>query len=123
MDISKLLLVLAAINGGMDFAVLVGKAPYRNYMNDKPSEEIIGYRYDIALQGNRLTTLSVKIEGADTSPHLTDEMIALATTEGRYIYCKFEDFAAKMYQIRQEPIRFTATAKKIILLDSKEAAK
>ena len=60
---NKLEVTLAALNKGQDYAILTGKSPIYSYDNGKrTSDSPIGFKVSVALQGNRLSPLSVKIE-------------------------------------------------------------
>lgn len=106
---------VAGLNGNQD-VVLVGKSPLLNYENGKPKSSVpIGVKYQVALPGNRLTTITVKIEGAYQCPQLTYEDIQEATSQGDYIYVNFLGSVCNMYTISGEQ-RISATAKSLSLL-------
>jgi len=78
---NRLKTTLAAVNGGTDIALLVGKSQIFPYENGKKAGDTpIGERLNIALQGARLALLSVKFE-CDPLPNVTDEQIAEACAD------------------------------------------
>jgi hypothetical protein len=66
----KLVLTLPAVNGGQDAAVLTEKSDLFVYVDgNKTSDVPIGTKFVIALQGNKLSPLTVKIKGNDPLPN------------------------------------------------------
>jgi len=101
---NKLDTTLAAVNGGLQESILTGKTPVYSYDNGKKTSEIpIAYKATAALLGNRLTTISVKIDGsADPLPKITEEQIDAACRGDNgadFIYVTFKDAAVSLYSI------------------------
>ena len=101
---NKLDTTLAAVNGGLHESILTGKSPVYEYKDGKKVSEIpIAYKATAALLGNRLTTLSVKIEGgADPLPKITEEQIDAACRGDNgvdFIYVTFKDATVSLYSI------------------------
>ncbi|MCL1822611.1 MAG: hypothetical protein FWG44_00210 [Oscillospiraceae bacterium] len=96
--IKKLDLTLAAINGGQETAILTAKADFFPYANGKKSSETpIGVKFTVALQGNKFTSLDVKIKGVDPLPNVTDEQLTVACATMKYPIVKFTDCKVTLY--------------------------
>lgn len=98
---NKLEVSLPAINKGQEFAVLTGKSPIYFYEDGKrTSETPIGTKITVALQGNRFTSLTVKIEGkTDPLPNITDEEIETSLVNIELFVVKFTDCRVTLYNI------------------------
>jgi hypothetical protein len=111
------------MNAGHDVVLLADKGSYFPYENNKRlSDTPLGVKYGVLLPGNRLCALNVKIEGADTSPQLTDEIIAAATEERKYIYVKFTDCSVSLYTMNGT-MGMSATAKGVEILGTAKEGK
>ena len=109
---------LTAVNGSQDYAIVTGKADLFQYENGKRiSDERIGIKINVVLQGNRLSSLSIKIEGKDPLPNVTDEQIIAACAAKKFIYAKFTDCKITLYTMNGT-MGMTAVAKNVELLDT-----
>ncbi len=108
---NKIETTLMAINGNQDFAIIVGKSDVFQYENgQRTSKERVGVRLNLALQGNKLTPISARIDGADPLPDLTDEHIAETCRQRKFLYVKLIEPVVSIYTINNN-INMTATAK------------
>lgn len=105
---NKIRTTLAAING-FDFAVLTGKNDVFVYEQGKRVGDRIGVKLTVALHGNRLQSLPIKVVGADPLPDVTDDQIEEACKQRKYIYVKPLECELTIYAI--DGMRMTATAK------------
>lgn len=107
----KIQTTLQAINGGQDFAIIVGKSDVFQYENgQRTSKERVGVRLNLALQGNKLTPISARIDGADPLPDLTDEHIAETCKQRKFVYVKLHDCVVSLYTMNGN-MGMSATAK------------
>ena len=106
-----------AINGSLDWAVLVGKRPIYPYEDKKRTSDTPDrVRYDVLLPGNCFTTLGVSIPGnVDALAAITDEQIAEACATLRPLLARFTNCTVKVYTINGEQ-RMSATASGIELV-------
>jgi hypothetical protein len=96
--LKKLDLPLAAVNGGHETAILVEKADLFNYVDGKKTGDTpIGKRFTVALFGGKLTSLTVKIKGADPLPNVTDEQITAACAAMKFPIVRFTDCKVTLY--------------------------
>jgi hypothetical protein len=114
---SKIELDLAAVNGGQDFAVLTGKGVIYPYEGGKRTSDVpVGTKVTVALQGNMLTPLSVKIPGnADPLPKASDEQIAASMASLKLVGVRFTDCRISLYSIENQ-IVMSATASGVELV-------
>lgn len=87
----KVQVPLAAINGGADYAILVGKDemfPWEN--GHRVSDVPIGVKLKLLLQNGRMEPLTVKFP-SDPLPKITDEAIAEACSACRFLFVKVPD--------------------------------
>lgn len=98
---NKLEVTLSAINKGQEFAILTGKSPIYSYEDGKrTSETPIGTKITVALQGNRFTSLTIKIEGkTDPLPQISDEEIETTLVNIELLVVKFTDCRVTLYNI------------------------
>lgn len=114
----KLEVDLPAVNQGLDFALLVGKSDVFPYENGKRLSNVReGVKLTVALQGARLSPLSIKFNH-DPLPNLTDEQIETACLECNFIYVQIPDCIVNLYSSSSGGIGMTATAQtaKIVTL-------
>lgn len=117
-NLQNLSFSIPLINSGIEQAILVDKSPVFQYENRKKvSENPIGTRYIVALQGNLLTTIAVKVEGADSLKNLKPDYIQDQTSASNFIYVEFAESVVKIYTINGEQ-KFSASAKSISLVDN-----
>lgn len=101
---------LAAVNGGVDYAVLTGKNEIFPYADGKKtSENPIGVKLTVALQNSRLSPLTVKFDH-DPLPSVDDAQIEAACTAGKFIYVRIPDCKVKVYSSTGSGLGMTATA-------------
>ncbi len=117
MSTNKINTNLSAINGGQDIVILVAKTVAYPYINGKRSDAPNGFKFDVALQGNKLTPLSVKIEGVDPLPQVTEEVLTAATVAGKFIYARIIDCTVSIYTMNGN-MGMAATAKGIEVLNA-----
>ena len=110
---------LPAVNGGQELAVLTGKRASYPYTDGKRGETPDGNTFDIAMQGNRLTALSVKVLGVDPLPNVTDEAISEAVAAGQFPYVRFADCKISVYTMQNE-MRMSATATSVELVEPRK---
>ena len=116
----KLEVDLAAVNG-VDYAILVGKSDVFAYENGKKiSDQRTGVKLTLALQGSRLSPLTVKFEH-DPVPKVTDEQIETAVLECKFIFVQIPDCAVNIFSSSSGGIGMTATAEtaQIVTLNGK----
>ncbi len=108
---NKIETTLAAVNGGVDVALLVGKAPIYPYENNKRMSDIpVGVRLTLALQNARMAQLAVKFDH-DPLPKVSDEEIAEATGNLKFLYVQIPDAVVTLFSgSSSNGIGMTATA-------------
>lgn len=116
---NKIETTLAAVNGGQDVAILTAKGSVYPFENGKrTSDTPIGTKFTVALQGNRLTTLTVKIEGtSDPLPNVLDEKIEAACNGLKFFLVRFQDCKVALYSIGGQ-MAMTATSSGIELVNA-----
>lgn len=107
---NKIETTLAAINGGDDFGLLVGKDLIYAYANGKKQDTSIGTKLVVTLQNARMTQLSVKFDH-DPLPKMSDEEIAEATSNLKFLYVQIPDAVVTLFSgSNSNGIGMTATA-------------
>lgn len=109
---------LGAINGDLDWAILIRKGPNYPFDNDgkKISEIPVKYSYTICLPGNCYTTLTVGIPGStDALSAVSDEQIAEACAALRPVLVRFTNATVRIYTFKGEQ-RMSATADAVELV-------
>ncbi len=105
MKLQDIQMTVETVNGGEPRVILGGKAPYFEYQDGKRiGNEPVGIRYTVILIGNHLATMDVKVPGKDTTPNLTDEIIATRNASMDFITLEFIGSAVKIYNIKGEQI-------------------
>lgn len=100
----------AAVNGGLPEGILTGKSPVYSYDgNGKRTSEIpTAHKITVALLGNRLTPLAVKIDGStDPLPEISDEQIDLACrgdNDAEFIFVSFKNAVVSIYSIDRQMV-------------------
>jgi hypothetical protein len=116
-NLGNITLPLEALNGGINKYLLGDKVPAYNYeSNKRTSDTPVGIKLTLSLPGNKLMQVTVRIEGADPLPQLTNEAIHNANTSGDFIYVELIGSSAKLYTIDGEQ-RISASAKGVSLLE------
>ena len=117
----KLEVTLQAVNGGLDYAILTGKSFYYPYENGKRTDETpLGMRVEVSLPGNRLSPLTVKVEGAiDPIPAISDEEIEASCNSTKFVAVRFTDCKVSLYSINGQLI-MSATATDAELVNFKK---
>jgi hypothetical protein len=107
---------LAMFNAGLDHAILLDKSKAYEYGKDgkRTSDTPFGDKYTVALQGNRLMQMDVKVSGQDTIPNITSEMLSDGIKQGRYTMVSFEGMTVKIFNINGRD-NITATANSIVV--------
>ena len=106
----KLEVDLPAVNGGVDYALLVGKADIFAYESGKRTSDVrIGVKAMLALQNAQLSPLTVKFDH-DPLPKITSEEIDTACSECKFIFVQIPDCAVNLFSSSGGGIGMTATA-------------
>ena len=79
---------LIALNGGFDHAVLTFKEEWEEWKDGKLTDVILGVRLGLALQGDRMSTLTLNVKGTDPIPRVSDEQIGEACASMKFIFVK-----------------------------------
>jgi len=84
---------LKSANEGNEKVIVVGKEPVFEYDNaiQQYTSEIVGTKYHIILHSNKYQQLSVKINGEDPMPELTNEILQEANANGSPILVVFKE--------------------------------
>lgn len=117
----KLSVDLPAVNAGYDYAVVTGKTNIFSWNEGKrTSDEAIGVKLTVALQGARLAPLTVKFDH-DPVPKVTDEEIEEAVMNCKPLFVQIPDCAVSLFSSNGSGIGMTATAEtaQIVTLNSK----
>jgi hypothetical protein len=89
---------LEAVNGGFPYILLSGKGDIFTFENGKRTSNVpIGKRLDGCMQGNKMTPISIKVEGTDPLPDVTDEQILELCKQRKYLYIKLLDCVVTIY--------------------------
>lgn len=102
---AKIIATMEGVNGGLSDCLLTNKIPVPAYdTNGKKVSDIpVAYKITVALLGNRLTPLTVKIEGsADPLPKITEQDIensCRGENGADFIYVSFKNAAISLYSI------------------------
>lgn len=89
--------------------------PYRDYIDDKPSDKVAGYKYTVVCSANKFESFAVKI--AQENPTITAEQIEAA---GGTIKATFKGFEGKFYRdSRSGEYMFTSKANELEVLKRK----
>ena len=114
---------LAAVNGGADYTLLVGKSQIFSYENGKKiSENPMGVKLTIALQNAGLSPLGVKFDH-DPLPKISEADIANACAACNFLFVQIPDCEVTLYSSDKGGISMTAkaeTAKLVTLNNHKE---
>ena len=109
---------LPLVNGGVDYAILTGKGDSPVYKDGVRTDDI-EIKLDIALQHQRLETLSVKFP-EDPLPNVSDEQIEKACREMKFVYVQIPNCKIKLYSRRDDTsVSGSATATSAKLLNVK----
>ena len=117
----KLSVDLPAVNAGYDYAVVTGKTNIFSWNEGKrTSEEPIGVKLTVALQGARFAPLTIRYSH-DPLPKVNDEDIEAACVSNNLIYVQIPDCVVNLYSSNSGGIGMTATAEtaQIVTLNSK----
>lgn len=117
----KIEVSLPAVNNGIDYAILTGKSPVYNYENGKRTDETpTGSKVEVALQGNRFSALTVKIDGIiDPLPEISDGDIEKSCTNMTLVAVRFTDCKIALYSINGNMV-MSATATGVELVNFKK---
>lgn len=117
----KIEVSLPAVNNGIDYAILTGKNFAYHYENGKRTDETpTGTKIEVALQGNRFSPLTVKIDGTiDSLPEISDEEIEASCTNMKLIAVRFTDCKIALYSINGNMV-MSATATGVELVNFKK---
>lgn len=108
----------SAANGGIDCGILASKRAIYPYADGKRASDIpSATNFGIALHGNGLTILNVKVEGADPLPEISDEDIRIASAALKPILVCPKECLVTLYPIDGQ-MRMSATASGIEVVSS-----
>lgn len=107
---------ITAVNNGLDFSILTGISPIYPYENGKrTSDTPIGTKFEVLLPGNRLSPLTVKIEGVvNPLPKISDEELEASCVNLDLIAVRFKDCKVSLYSINGNMV-MSAVAKSVEL--------
>jgi len=88
--------------------------PYEN--GKKVGEAPIAHRYNVVLPKNKMAPLSVRIDGADQLPDLSDDEIARRCASLDFVIVEFTGDEAKVYTISGEQ-KISASARQVSLIN------
>ena len=101
---------LAAVNGGVDYAILTAKNEIFPYADGKKtSDEPIGIKLTLALQNSRLSPLTVKFDH-DPIPNVEDAQIEAACSACKFLFVRIPDCKVKVYSSSGSGLGMSATA-------------
>ena len=101
---NKLVISLLAVNNGLDYAILTG----------------ISWKIEVALQGSRLSALTVKVDGAaDPLPEISDEEIEANCASLKLLAARFKECSITVYTINNSMV-MSATASGVELVNFKK---
>ncbi len=111
------LIPLTAINGGLDWAILVGRRPGFSFKDGKrTSDTPEKYSYAVCLPGNCYAGLSVSIPGGvDALSAITDDQIAEGCATLCPLLVRLTNATVKIYSFNGEQ-KMSATASGIELV-------
>lgn len=108
---------------GSPTVLLVGQRELREYANGKPTDKIIGMRFDVVSPAKCYEKFSVKIEGAKPL-NVTDEAIAEACATEAAIRVRFENFKGKIYSgLNNTGVNVSCSATNIIVVPNSSKEK
>lgn len=100
---------LAAVNGGVDYAILTAKNEIFPYADGKrTSDTPIGVKLTLALQNSRLSALAVKFDH-DPLPNVEDAQIEAACSACKFLLVKIPDCKVKVYSSSGSGLGMSAT--------------
>lgn len=106
----KMELDLAAVNGGLDYAMLVGKSDIFPFENGKRTSDVrTGVKLNLALIGARMSPLTVKYDH-DPLPKTGDDDIAAATSNCQFMFVQIPDCVVNVYASNTGGLGMTASA-------------
>ena len=107
---NNLIVNLTGVNGGADYAILTGKKDDFPYADGKrTSDTPIGIKLTLALQGSRLSSLTVKFD-RDPIPSVEDAQIEAACSACKFLFVRIPDCKVKVYSLPGGGIGMSATA-------------
>lgn len=116
---NKLSTTISAINGGSEILILVGKSDLFSFSDGKKSEYKIGTKLDCVAPGNRLASLTVKIEGADPFPQISDNDIGTTVASMAFPLVKLTNAVVSLYTMNGN-LGMTVTAEGATLVEPKK---
>jgi len=91
--------------------ILTDCQPVKQFVDGKPTDTIVGYRYTIVAPQNKYESFTVRIDQA--TPAITpDELEA----KGGTVKCKLKGFEGKFFKNKQNEYQFTAKADSLEVL-------
>ena len=99
MSNKKIQTTMEAVNSGENHVILVGKNPLYAFEGGKRVGDQIGVRLTVAMQGNRLSQMPIRIEGDDPLPGITDEQLTEMCRERKYVYVKLKECVVTIYTV------------------------
>lgn len=114
---NKLTTTIPAINNGGDTLILVGKSDHFLFSDGKKTEKI-GTKFSCVAPGNRLSDITVKIEGVDPLPQISDEDIVKATSAMAFPLVRLTNAVVSLYTMNGT-LGITVTAEGATLVEPK----
>lgn len=105
-------------NGSLEWFILSGLTPVYNYVDkQRQGDTPIAWRVNVALPGNSLAPLSVKIEGPTRPLAVTDEQITDSLASLRFVLVNFVEGQVRLYTMNGK-IQASASAHSVELVKS-----
>jgi hypothetical protein len=113
---------IEAVNGGFPYILLTGKSDIFPFDNGKRTSNVpTGTRLNGCMQGNKLTPITIKVEGADPLPDVTDEQISELCKQRKYLYIKPADCVVLLYTMNGS-LGISANAKSVAIFDADKSS-
>lgn len=115
---NRLTTSIPAINNGSDTLILVGKFDLFNFSEGKKTEKV-GTKLSCVTPGNRLSDITVKIEGVDPLPQISDDDIVKAVSSMAFPLVRLTNAVVSLYTMNGT-LGMTVTAEGATLVDPKK---
>lgn len=106
-EITKFIFSLLQV-AGSEQVLLTGCLPIKDFVDGKPTDKIIGYRYTLVAPQNKYESFTVKVEQA--SPAISPEELE---AKGGTVKVKIKGFQGRFYRDRNKEYQFTAKAESV----------
>ena len=105
LDITKLILPLSVIAGGSDTVLLTDVSPIKEFINGKPTDKILGFRYSCVCPAAKYVAIEIRVE--QSAPVITPEELE---AKGGTIKAKVKGFEGRFFKNRDGNYIFTSKA-------------